>query len=88
MTADELNVLEMLMVTLGKCTAERRVLITIAQDAGIPNLEDRLAHHRESPQYQLLVRRFQIAAKQLQVDSTAEALAQLFAKLNEGKPEN
>jgi len=74
------------LVTLDKYVAERRALITIAPDADISDLEAQLQKHRESRQYQLIVRKFQVVVKQLEVDQTAEALARLVHELNEGKP--
>jgi hypothetical protein len=88
MTEEEAKTFEMLLVTLGKCVAERRALITIARDGGIRDLEARLETHRASKEYQLILRKFEVAAKQSRVDQTAEALAQLMQQLNEGKPPN
>lgn len=65
---EELRTFTSLLITVGKCIAERRVLITVAQDAGIRDLEAQLQRHRKSPEYQLTATKFQIAAKQAEVD--------------------
>lgn len=88
MTREEAKTVAYLFTMLGRCVAERTALISIAEDAGIREVEAALQKYRNSPDYQLQVRKFELLATRLEIDRTAEALAQLMQLLSGGKPEN
>lgn len=88
MTEEEIKTFAYLFTTLGQCVAERKALIAIANGAGIADVEAVLRKYRDSPEYQLQVRKFELLAKRFEVVQTAEALAELMQLLPGRKPEN
>ena len=88
MAAEELAVLREAITMLGKFVAEHRALITTLEELGATGWQTRLHELRETPEYQLIAKRYELAALQYEVDADFEALARLLQQSDEGKPPN
>jgi len=77
-----------LITQLGKFAADRRAFITILEEPKVQNWQPRLDELRQTPEYQVIAQRYEILARQMEVDADFEALARMLQQLNEERPPN
>jgi hypothetical protein len=88
MTREEMKWLRELITQLGKFAADRRAFITILEEPKVQNWQPRLDELRQTPEYQVIAQRYEILARQMEVDADFEALARMLQQLNEERPPN
>jgi hypothetical protein len=88
MTPEEMQWLRELIVRLGQFAADRRAFITIFEELKVQDWQVRLTELRQRPEYQLIAKRYELLARQIEVDADFEALARLLQQADEGKPSN
>jgi uncharacterized Rmd1/YagE family protein len=88
MTREEMKWLRELITQLGKFAVDRRAFITILEEPKVQNWQPRLDELRQTPEYQVIAQRYEILARQMEVDADFEALARMLQQLNEERPPN
>lgn len=88
MTTEEMAWLRELVTRLGQFAADRRAFITILEELRVQNWQQRLDELRQTPEYQVIAKRYEVLVRQMEVDANFETLARMLQQLNEGKPPN
>ncbi len=88
MTTKEMESLRELIMRLGQLAADRRAFTTILEGSKVQNWQHRLDELRQTPEYQLIEKGYEVLACQMEVDANFEALDRMLQQLDGGKPPN